>query len=252
MTKLEIHAVHGCNLSCPSCSHFSGDQRGIVTTEQAIDWCGPWVGKLRPKEFRILGGEPTLHPDISGFIAAMGELWKCPLKLVTNGARLSEIDRTVLQKYDVLVNLSLHGQNIESAIYYLETYNLKHKVTNSKDKWTKRYHGAGNEIRPYTDDNPRQSWQNCQCKFCRQIYDGKLWKCPTITYLNLQNRLLGPLHASYDQYLRYVALSPNCTEEELRKFLSKEEEAICNMCPSTPDPYANQPVIRNSRQLPIA
>src|SRR5277367_3247989 len=63
--NLEIHAWHGCNLGCESCSHYSplGMQDG-PTLVQCAQWIDAWSNRLRPAVFSILGGEPTLNRDL--------------------------------------------------------------------------------------------------------------------------------------------------------------------------------------------
>jgi molybdenum cofactor biosynthesis enzyme MoaA len=64
---LEMHVSHACNFRCQSCSHFSGNgNRGLVSLEEAETWMRGWQNRLLPKVFGLLGGEPTLNPQLSG------------------------------------------------------------------------------------------------------------------------------------------------------------------------------------------
>lgn len=229
LDKLEIHAVHGCNLSCESCSHFSPQAKGIVTIEQAIDWTTPWAKRLRPKEFRILGGEPTLHPQANEFIESMKRLWpESRIKLVTNGIRLKSLDPEVLR--NVLVDVSIHFTDpayYEDLRQWLQQHGIPHRFTNSVNHWTKRYHE--NPTKPFTDQNPEQAYVICPAKFCRQIFDGKLFKCSPITYI----QLLDNPDESWKPYLDYKPLELTALDEEIVTFLESRSEPICSMCPAT-------------------
>ena len=56
------------------------------------------------------------------------------------------------------------------------------------------------------------------------------------------------LDSKWNYYLKYKPLDYNCTDEELREFLSKEDESFCSMCPAnTLDPY-----IKKDPTLPVS
>ena len=55
---------------------------------------------------------------------------------------------------------------------------------------------------PFEDDRPRQSWEICSTKACKQLHDGKLWKCPPLAYLKLQETKYN-LSPKWDPYLGY-------------------------------------------------
>ena len=88
MRNLEIHAAHACNLACESCSHYSNHgHKGIVSLDEAREWLAPWAPRLAPQVFSILGGEPTIHPDLTSLCElARGMFPKATLRVVTNGA----------------------------------------------------------------------------------------------------------------------------------------------------------------------
>ncbi len=114
----------------------------------------------------------------------------------------------------------------------------KHRKTGTKrsDPFSasRRYHGVGGGVLPFEDGSPRRSWLNCAAKRCRQLFRGKLWKCSTIAYLQLQKEAYPALSCRWDPYLAYAALAPGCTEAELDRFLTAEQEGICAMCPAAP------------------
>jgi len=89
---LDIHAVDHCNFHCTGCNHASPrTSRKVHDAKLYI----PLIEKLA--EFThidcicIVGGEPTLHPDLSGFLAALP--WQRladRIRLYTNGHWLLE------------------------------------------------------------------------------------------------------------------------------------------------------------------
>ena len=63
--NLEFHAAHACNLYCAQCSHYSNFHAGgIVSVDEARANFDAWQGRLAPKQIAILGGEPTLNPEL--------------------------------------------------------------------------------------------------------------------------------------------------------------------------------------------
>ena len=103
----------------------------------------------------------------------------------------------------------------------------------SYQKWTRRYHGYGSAMKPFTDGDQRQSWTNCPAKHCVQLFEGKLWKCPALAYLPMQHAKYR-LSADWQPYLRYEALGPDATLPEVSAFLGREDEPMCQMCPAQP------------------
>lgn len=85
--NLEIHIVHGCNLACESCSHYSNQgHTGILSLDEADRWMNLWNRRIHPRRFSLLGGEPTLHPQLPEFLPLARRNWpSATLRVVTNG-----------------------------------------------------------------------------------------------------------------------------------------------------------------------
>ena len=247
LENLEMHVAHSCNLACESCSHFSNQgHKGIVSLQEAAGWMEAWKHRLSPSTFSLLGGEPTMHPELPDFVLlARGHWPHARLRLVTNGFFLHRHPNlpAVLKATETFLYLSIHHDapeylsKIEPIKQLLGQWQSQHGLKvdyyQSHQNWTRRYYGFGAEMHPYEDHQPRQSWEQCRARYCRQLYDGKIWKCSPLAYLGLQNAKYG-LSEAWKPYLDYQPLEPTCTDEELQAFLSREEEAVCNMCPADP------------------
>jgi hypothetical protein len=108
--------------------------------------------------------------------------------------------------------------------------------------WRKQYKGHGVTMRPYEDNEPRKSWEICQCSWANggvqnvQLYENTLWKCPPITYLKGVLTKFGlHTHPKWKPYLKYKPLSGDVTLEEMVTWMRQEEEDVCNMCPAYDD-----------------
>ena len=84
---------------------------------------------------------------------------------------------------------------------------------------------------PYEDNDPQQSWNHCVSKHALQLHENKLWKCPALAYLPMQAKKY-KLSEKWSPYLKYKPLDIDCTDEELKEFLSREHESYCSMCPA--------------------
>src|SRR6187431_1642781 len=87
---LEIHLVHGCNFRCESCSHYSNQgHKGILSLEEAERSMSAWSTRILPGMISLLGGEPTLHPQLADFFELARKHWpESHVQLVTNGSFL--------------------------------------------------------------------------------------------------------------------------------------------------------------------
>ena len=248
---LEMHVANACNLTCDSCAHFSNNgHKGIVGVGEADAWMKAWNRRLRPDGFRLLGGEPTLNPQLADLIYLARENWPhSQILLTTNGfflhrhARLAE----ALSKTDAHVLLTVHHASPEYLAKAREILALLHSwravypfflaVEESWRRWTRRYRGFGPDVLPFDDRDPRSSWANCAARTCRQLFRGRLWKCSPLAYLQLQKEAHPTMSPVWDPYLAYEPLAPTCSEDELEAFFLRREEDVCAMCPAAPEPF---------------
>ena len=218
--NLEIHVTHSCNLSCESCSHYCNHgHKGVLSLNEAEVWMEAWNKLLNPRMFSLLGGEPTLHPQLPEFVRLARNKWpQAHLRIATNGFflhRHNELPHVLRTEPNTHIEISLHHNAPEyiekiKANYNLlrewhAKYGIKIKVTYSYKKWTRRYKGFGDDMEPFEDDLPELSWINCPAKGCFQLFEGKIWKCAPLAYLKLQNAKY-TLSAKWKKYLAYKPL----------------------------------------------
>ncbi len=119
IANLEFHAAHACNLHCAQCSHYSNFHAGgIVSVEVARENFNAWRGRLAPKQIAILGGEPTLNPNLIQIIELSRRAFPdSPGLFVTNGFFLDrhpDLPRALIDN-GFRMDVSQHGnaQHIE-------------------------------------------------------------------------------------------------------------------------------------------
>ena len=245
---LEIHVAHGCNLSCESCSHYSNQgHKGVVSLAEAERWMRLWNRRLSPDAFSLLGGEPSIHPDLAGFVALARKFWPTAyLRLVTNGFFLDRhplLPAVLKQSSNACIYISIHhdSENYREKLRptfdllkrWVRDYGIRVEFYESYKYWTRRYEGTGNTMEPFKDGQPRQSWERCPAKTCPQLFEGKIWKCAPLAYLKLQDAKYR-LSNSWKPYLQYQPLDYNCTDQEIAEFFDREDEPFCGMCPASP------------------
>lgn len=243
---LEIHATHACNLSCDGCSHYSDQrQRGMVSLDTAEAWLTPWHRRLQPRFFSIVGGEPTIHPQLPEFVRLCGRLWpQSELQLVSNGFflhRHPDLPQALRDTRGKLI-ISIHGQGpkwdqhrAKLDTLLAESYQgVSVEVRPFSRIWIRHYQGSGPDMVPYSDGRPRRSWRRCIAKHCMQVFRGKLWKCPQLAYLHALPFQLRP---EWEPYLAYQPLPPSASDAELQEFVKRGPEPACGMCPANPVSY---------------
>ncbi|HSV45526.1 MAG TPA: radical SAM protein [Ramlibacter sp.] len=250
--NLELHVAHGCNLSCESCSHYSNQgHKGMLSLAEAEDWMRQWAGRLAPRTLSLLGGEPSIHPQLPAFLELARRYFpKTHLRLVTNGFflhRHPELPAVMARDPDACLDLSVHHDSPEyreklEPIYgllksWVAQHGIRVQVYLSHKRWTRRYHGSGSAMAPFDDGQPRRSWEHCPAKHCMQLHQGQLWKCAPLAYLHMQDDKYG-LSDAWAPYLAYRPLAAGCSDAELAQFAGREHEDACGMCPARPERLA--------------
>lgn len=269
LRALEFHVSFGCNLTCESCSHFSNHSHALnIDPDQLKKQISLWNKKIDPKKFCLLGGEPTLNKYLLDLIIVARDGWKLPnfygsgstgsqLELITNGLLLSRFPELpkVLEETGCKLIISIHHNSpeyleklqpvVDLVKQWQDIYDFEVTWRPSFDKWSRRYYGYGSEMKPYRDHNQRQSWVNCTAKYCVQLFDGKLWKCPPIAYLPMQHDKY-KISDEWHPYLKYIPLEAEVSLSEISEFLSREDESICLMCPANPTVFTKPNPLRKA------
>lgn len=246
ISRLELHVTHACNLACESCTHYSNHgHKGDLPLADAEAWLSAWGARVGADHFVLLGGEPTLHPDLGAFVPLVRMHFPDALiSIITNGfflARHPDLGRILAEDGNARIELSVHSDDESYLKRVLPAIGLMHQwqkahgtlihIGKSFRHWHRRYLGEGAAMQPFDDGDARASWEDCPARYCVQMHEGAIWKCPQIAYLAQQDAKVG-LGAAWDPYRGYVPLRPDCSDADLAAFLAREDEVICGMCPA--------------------
>jgi len=214
-----------------------------------------WSHRLQPSLVVLLGGEPALNPDLTKIVllARKHFPWS-PLKITTNGFFLHRHPNLpdAIVRTNSEIKISKHGDDddynarfapVKELIREWTKKRTRIKVDRSSPSWTRRYFGFGESMLPFHDEDPRTSWQNCTSWKCPQLRDGLLWKCPILAYLPMQKAKFPKLSSEWTLGLDYKPLSPDASDDEVKKWFLQEDEPQCSLCPAHPPPFARRSVL---------
>ena len=231
---VEFYITNVCNLSCRGCNRFNdlnfkGHQRW---TEHAEAY-EAWSKRLDIPRITIIGGEPTLNPDLELWASNLRRLWPDAVIMIqTNGTYQRPEHLTFWGKYAVGFGLSLHdpatAENLKERWKYhagvVEAYTFHQSTVIKQDD----HHIL------HTSD-PVKAFAACDMKHDHTMYQGKLYKCPAMSNLpdfdqqfdlRLDDRQRELLYS-------YKPLSADCSEEVLQQFSATKDTHIaqCEFCP---------------------
>ena len=242
--QLGIHTSNSCNLKCTSCTNFSNYTSGnFLTPEKYESMLQNWSNKVFPRKFKISGGEPFLNKHLEKIVELSRNYFnqhddfKTYIIIDSNGLLIekSGFNFDCLKKYDVELRLSKHSnddlylEKFNSVQNFLRNKEVLFRITPSVDLWSETYKVEDGTIIPFNDKNIKQSWNICFQKFCKQLYENKIYKCPPVTYYNLTKL---KLHEDFKIYDQYVPLEHTSSLEDILKFFNYKEETICSLCPA--------------------
>jgi Radical SAM superfamily/4Fe-4S single cluster domain len=264
--QVEYHISSVCNFTCVGCSHFSEEgHAGRATVQSFKDEVGPWSKRLAPQYLLLLGGEPTLNPDLVEIVEECGRTWDKEVKkiLVSNGWFLHKFPNLpkMLKSTNTRLDLSIHHDSPEYLAKLAEirdlvkSWGIVPRMRESFRDWSLYRVGHGKDTRPFHDEDPQRSWDVCASRHCLQIHEGMLWKCPPISYLGMHlnkyiNDMTDEVAREWEPYSSYRPLDVSCTDVELMEFVNRRSEGCCSMCPASPTPFRKpDPVRRRSLKM---
>ncbi|MCA9194687.1 MAG: radical SAM protein [Planctomycetales bacterium] len=247
LANLEFHAAHACNLFCAQCSHYSNFHAGgLVSLDEANANFSAWKDRLAPKRIVILGGEPTLNPELLTIIELARESFPNAEGLfVTNGFFLDrhpDLPRVLIDNR-FRMDVSEHGRAPE----YMKRFRLVRQqlrqwraaypelqinIRKSHRGWRQQYRMVDGKPMPFCSD-PKAAWKICLQRTCTQLNQSCLWKCPALAYHAIMSRKLRlDDEPAWQLFRDYQACPPTASDEQVRTFFATEEIKQCSLCPA--------------------
>ncbi|MDR1948043.1 MAG: hypothetical protein LBQ38_01495 [Spirochaetaceae bacterium] len=230
---VEIHITEHCNINCKGCSHFSsladedyldpGDfERDCIKLSRVTD-------KLYA--FKMLGGEPLLHPKITQLNNIARKYFpKTAVQIITNGVLLPK------QPEEFWLSCSRNKIQILISQYPIQINNDEIKRLAKKYKVRVQHIGTTNKDRMCKmplDLSGRQdvveSYKNCIMSWgmCITLREGKIYACSTAAHIRFFNNYFNQNLAVSDS--DYIDLDKVKNKNELIDFLCKPIP-FCRYC----------------------
>lgn len=175
---LETSLVTHCNLKCNHCCNMCDyiDEEIFVDIEEYKKDLLELTRKVDIKQFRILGGEPLLHPNVIEIIKETRKLLpNSEINLGTNGILLPSMKQefwTTLKENNIIIDLSLYpiwGDNPKKIPDLIKSHYIKYNV-----KPTNNFIVLFN---PQGTSNQDRAFKMCYSKQCINLWNHKLYQC---------------------------------------------------------------------------
>ena len=257
---VETMITQVCNLSCVGCTNYSDLQHeGYVTWAQGRAWLEPWLDRVDIPDFGILGGEPTVNPEVNDWILGLRQLMpQAQIRFTTNGILLPKKFDIVEHLADIgncVFKIAIHKPNEETEEIIKKIFSMydwepvveygvqRYKTKNNfrfhvkrPDVFWKTFQGDYHDMRPH-DNEPSDAFSICCQQTCPLLHNGLIYKCSSSGLLaETLERFNNPNYQQWEQFIQQ-GIAPECSEEQLTAFLDNfgKPAEVCRMCPTTKD-----------------
>lgn len=230
---VEFYITNVCNLTCRGCNRFNdGKFKGHQRWNDHADAYEKWSEILDIDFICIIGGEPSLNPDLELYVSNLRKFWpNSTIMIQTNGTYTNIQQVDWYGKYQTSFGVSIHDK--ESA-----------------DQLKKDWKDNGTIIEAYVfnqpniikkddhyilhDSDPDLAFKACDMKHCHTMFNGKLYKCPMMPIIPEFAKQFDLQTTDTQQELldNYQPLTCESTQEELENFVDNINTLIpqCSLC----------------------
>jgi len=247
---IEFYITNQCNLACTNCNRFNDhDFRGHYAWEDSADAVEAWSQRINAPLLTIIGGEPSLHPELETWVANLRRLWPdTKIMIQSNGtnAKLAE-EWDFWFRYGVGWGISVHQASMRPALEKQWFPNINGFIENTEFT-PAAVIPQGDSFAVHHSD-PVTAFNACTMRHSHTIFKGQLYKCPVMAVLpefRIQHSV--EMDQRQEQLLsKYQSLSADCSEQQLINFVDTRHQPIaqCEFCPGT---FDFQPVVFHSRK----
>lgn len=231
--QIEYSIIDTCNRNCRSCSHFAplAKNANMASVEEFITNT-ELLHNILPDvhTFWLIGGEPTLHPHYTDMLKELRKIYcDIPIGIMSNGfglfARRNDeafwrfirdngiVWRITTYDFSPTVFQKIFDEHACSDLLSLDVNNTFTKLAVLSET-------------PQEISNAKYArcgWERLNI-FVR---NGRIWKCPTVEYIDLFNDYFGKQYAIGDG--DFLTISPELTRDAVVEFKDKPA-AFCKYC----------------------
>ena len=193
--SLETPLTDHCNLSCAGCDHASP-----FLAERFLDLdlfsrdLHKLAGAMRAREFRLVGGEPLLHPKLRRIIDIIRHSGISDgITVITNGVLIGKAEPYVWENIDRLWLSDYPGIRLRMPVDEIAAKCRQHSITFDYRPTEKFRHVVIN--RAIDDDNlVKKIYSNCKAAHewkCYTVANGYFFKCGKPSVVRDRLRLTG-------------------------------------------------------------
>jgi len=199
LNYLEMNVVDHCNLNCKGCAHFSNIcNNNFVSVESFRSDLQMVSEKFNLYNFRILGGEPFLHPNVSELATISREiLTNTKIVIVTNGLLIDRLDDKILQTIadnDIMLSISIYQPTYEildKIIKKLNEYHINFLINDDYFRKASVIDKFNTRLSSKKGTNGELTSKICTGRFCRFLRNGKISKCYYPLLIEILNEKYG-------------------------------------------------------------
>jgi organic radical activating enzyme len=191
-----------CTLKCYSCSNnIPSFQKGTIrSTQEIIEDIDTYFAIVdRTILFRIAGGEPLLHPELSKILNHIGKFYrdKCnTVEVVTNGTLVPSLSViTACKEYEISFFISDYSavisqkypiEDVEAILKQHQVSTYRNVCYQNDNSWSNL--GNPNIIQSLSNEQLRQRFTYCKSGYlgwCRHVYKNRFYYCGTGVSMNM-------------------------------------------------------------------
>ena len=210
LNYLETNVVDHCNLNCKGCAHFSNiyynNYVDLADYERDIKLISQ---KFNVYYFRILGGEPLLHPNFSELLNISRRILpNTKIVVVSNGLLLDKLDEKVIKSFvdnNIIISISLYeptSKKIDKILNILNTNKITYLINDDFFSPIEPIKKFQTRLTLENNNNGDKVSKECIGRFCRFLRDGKIAKCYYPLLIGILNKRYGTNYVvSRDDYI---------------------------------------------------
>ncbi len=259
----ELHVVEHCNLRCAHCCNMSPYVEEHTLTVAAIEeMCRTMAAHLEVDVFKIMGGEPLLHPDITGALHAIRRSGiSGTVRLFTNGLLLHRMGDDFWEALDELTISNSASAPVKPVVLQAARDKARSFGVVLNVKPVGEFSEVMRAERQGSDADVRRTYEGCWLRHrCLVVRGGRFFMCTRAAYAtDFHHALLRDAYPEdRDRALGDgVPLTTPDLGEALLAYLNRTEPlASCRFChggagPVAPHAQLSRADVRAGRLRPL-